>query len=66
MILKNIGANQLFEPEGDEAINPQVSMIANNLLNDWLDQDNYVLEIEYENYMKKKENSNEKNRKILE
>ena len=30
MILKNIGANQLFEPEGDEAINPQVSMIANS------------------------------------
>ena len=52
--------------KGDEAINPQVSKAANNLLNDWLDQDNYVLEIEYENYMKKKENSNEKNRKILE
>ena len=64
MILKNISANQLFEPERDEAINPQVSMIANSLLNDWLDQDNDILEIKYENYMKKKENSNEKSKKI--
>ena len=38
MILKNI-RNKLLEPEGDEAINPQVSMIANKLLNNWLDQD---------------------------
>ena len=60
MILKNISANWLFEPEGDEAINPQVSMIANSLLKDWLDQDNDILEIEYKHYMKKKENSNEK------
>ena len=43
MILKNIIANQLFEPEGDKAVNPQVSMIANNLLNDWLIQDKGIL-----------------------
>ena len=54
MILKNIGANQLFAPEGDEAINPQVSMIANNLLNDWLDQDNDILEIERKLYEKER------------
>ena len=29
-ILKNNCANHLFEPEGDKAINPQVSMIVNN------------------------------------
>ena len=56
MILKNMSANQLFEPEGDEAINPQVSTIANSLLDDWLDQDSDILEIKHENYMKKKEN----------
>ena len=56
MILKNISANQFFEPEGDKAINPQVSMIATKLLNDWLDQDKDILEIEYKTYMKKKEN----------
>ena len=44
MILININANQLVEPKGDEAINSQVSMTANKLLNDWLDQDNNILE----------------------
>ena len=66
MMLKNISANQLFEPQGDEAINLKVSMLANNLLNDLLDQDNDILEIEYENDMKKKENSSEKSNKIRE
>ena len=41
-------------------------MIVNISLNDWSDQDNYVLEIKYENYMKKKENSNGKSKKSLE
>ena len=63
MILKNISSNQLFESEGDEGINSQVSMIENKLLNDWLDQDN---DIEYENYMKENENYNDKREKILE
>ena len=45
MIINHISANQLFELEGDEAIKPQVSMIANNLLNDCLNQDNDILEI---------------------
>ena len=62
LILKNINTNQLFEP----AINPQVSMTANKLLNDCLNQDNDILEIEQENYLKKKENSNEKSKKTLE
>ena len=66
MILKNISANQEFEPKGDKVFNPQVSITANNSLNDWLGQDNDILEVEYENYMKKKENSNEKSKKILE
>ena len=47
MTLKNISAKHLFEPEWDEAVNPQVSMIANKLLNDWLDQSNNILKIEY-------------------
>ena len=40
-------------------------MIADDLLTDWLDQDYDVLEIEYEICKKKKENSDEKSKKIL-
>ena len=40
--------------KGDEAINPQVSKAANNLLNDWLDQDNDILEIERKLYEKER------------
>ena len=65
-ILKNISANQLFEPEGDKAINLQVSTIANSLLDNWLDQDNNILEIEYKNYVKNKENPKEKSMKSQE
>ena len=50
-----ISVNQLFEPEEDETITSQVPMIANKLLNDWLDENNDVLDIEYENYLKEKE-----------
>ena len=60
-----MSTNQLFEPEGDEAIHLRVSKPANKLLNDWLDLANDFLETEYENYMKKKKNSNHKNTKIL-
>ena len=49
-----MSTNQLFEPEGNAMINPQV------LLSDWLGQDNNILETEYDNYMEKrtKENTN--------
>ena len=39
-ILGNMSANQLSEPGRNKTINPQVSMIANQLLSNWLGQDN--------------------------
>ena len=66
IILKNISVNQIFEPEGDKAINSQVSMIAHKLQKDYLYQDNDIIEIEYENHIKKKENSNKKSGETLE
>ena len=60
IILINIRANQLFEPEGNKAIHPESSTMENKLLNNRLNQDKDVLEIEYEHYTKTKENSNKK------
>ena len=62
-ILGNMNTNQLFEPKGNKMINPQVSMTANQLLSNWLGQDNNILEIQYNNYMEKrmKGNTNKEN-----
>ena len=62
-ILGNMGANQLFEPEGQEPIHPGVLEAAYSLLNDWMKQDNDILRIEYDGFVtdneNKKENENE-------
>ena len=50
----DMSVNQLFQPEGNKAINPQVLMMVNQLLNNQLKQDNNILKIEYNNYMKEK------------
>ena len=48
-------------------INPKVSMIATQLLIDWLGQDNDIFEIEYNNYLEKrtKDNTNKENMNTL-
>ena len=43
-IIKKINSNQLFKPEGQKAINTQVLMTENKLLNNWLSKHSNIVE----------------------
>ena len=63
-LLENMSMNQLFEPKGNKMINSQVTMVVNQLLSDWLGQDNSILEIEYDSFMEKRTKENINKEKI--
>ena len=64
-ILENMGANQLFEPKGQESIHPGVLESAYSLLNDWMKQDNNILRIEYDGFVTDNENQKENENKMI-
>ena len=64
-ILGNMGANELFEPEGEEPIHPGVLEAAYNLLNDWMKQDNYILRIEYNGFVTDNKNKRQTEKKVI-
>ena len=64
-ILGNMGANQLFEPKGEESIHPGVLEAAYSLLNDWMKQYNNILRIEYDGFVTENDTKNETENKMI-
>ena len=64
-ILSNIGANQPFELGGEEPIHPGMLEATYTLLNKWLQQDNNILMIEYNSFMKNGEMKKKSEKDII-
>ena len=64
-ILGNMRANELFEPKGEEPIYLGVLEAAYTLLNDWMEQDNDILRIEYNRFLVDKENKSQAENKVI-
>lgn len=54
VILSSVSGKNLFVPESDEILNPQVEKIAKELLTEWIESDFKVLKKEYDFFVEEK------------